>query len=169
MIKKFLLWVIVLVLMGGAMGLMLQSPAFNNDGMIPIKYTCDGSDISPPLKWENPPDNTQSFVLIVEDPDAPGGTWDHWILFNIPAGVHELSENSKTLPPGTRIGMNSWKRNDYGGPCPPDRLHRYYFKLYALDITLPLNEGAEKSAIEKAMQNHILATAEWIGKYERKK
>lgn len=149
------------------MTFVLQSTAFDGNAIIPQKFTCDGSDISPQLNWTGAPAGTQSFALIVDDPDAPMGTWDHWLLFNIPETTHELPENIRTLPDGTLVGANSWKRNDYGGPCPPDRIHRYFFRLYALDTHLNLKEGATKSQIQKAMDGHILATAELMGRYDR--
>lgn len=145
----------------------LHSASFDANELIPVEYTCDGKDISPALSWTGTPDNTKSFVLIVDDPDAPVGTWDHWILFNIPASTQQLNENIKSLPAGTKVGVNSWRRNDYGGPCPPDRIHRYFFRLYALDTLLNLKEGSTKAQIQQAMNGHILATAELMGKYDR--
>lgn len=117
----------------------LSSAAFTQNGTIPSVYTCDSDNrngVSPPLKWENAPKETVSFVLIMDDPDAPVGSWDHWLMSNIPATTKKLDENLKTLPAGAQLGANSWKRFDYGGPCPPDREHRYFFKIYALDIKL---------------------------------
>lgn len=149
------------------MSLNLSSNAFNHQSTIPSKYTCDGQDISPELSWENAPQNTKSFVLIVDDPDAPMGTWVHWLLFNIPADTHTLEENLKMLPAGTLSGTNSWNNQGYGGPCPPQNTHRYFFKLYALDTTLGLSAGSDKKAIETAMQGHVLVTAELMGKYTR--
>jgi Raf kinase inhibitor-like YbhB/YbcL family protein len=147
----------------------MTSSAFSAGEMIPSKYTCDGDDISPPLAWSNAPENTISFVLINDDPDAPIGTWDHWILFNIDGKTNELAENvdvSKLSE--VRLGSNSWRRNNYGGPCPPSGTHRYFFKLYALDTKLDLPEGTGKQEIEKTMSGHILAEAELMGKYKRK-
>ncbi len=147
----------------------ITSSAFSAGEMIPGKYSCDGDDISPPLAWSNAPENTISFVLINDDPDAPIGTWDHWILFNIDGKTNELAENvdvSKLSE--VRLGSNSWRRNDYGGPCPPSGTHRYFFKLYALDTKLELPDGSSKQEIEKAMSGHILAEAELMGKYKRK-
>lgn len=145
----------------------LQSTVFENGKIIPSKYTCDGDDISPPLSWSGAPTHTQSFVLIVDDPDAPIGTWDHWILFNIPAHVTELAKNMTQLPNGTLAGKNSWGKTSYGGPCPPSGVHRYFFKLYALDTVLQLPSSANKSQIMQAMESHVIATAELMGKYER--
>lgn len=149
------------------MGLAIKSSAFNEGGSIPSQYTCDGEDISPPLSWQDEPKNTKSFVLIVDDPDAPVGNWVHWILFNIPEAIHELSENLSSLPNGAQFGKNSWEKSTYGGPCPPNGEHRYFFKLYALDTLLNLPAGATKSQIESAMRGHIIATAKLLGKYKR--
>lgn len=149
------------------MALILKCAAFANNNPIPTKYTCDGADISPPLSWQGAPANTKSFVLIFDDPDAPRGTWDHWLLYNIPATTHTLVENITTLPEGTLVGKNSWGNTTYGGPCPPDREHRYFFKLFALDTYLTLAAGATKPQIESAMQKHLLATATLIGTYNR--
>lgn len=146
----------------------ITSSAFSDGALIPIKYTCDGDDISPPLVWSDIPENTASFVLINDDPDAPVGTWDHWILFNLEGKTTELAENvdlSKLA--GVQLGRNSWRRNDYGGPCPPYGTHRYFFKLYALDRKLDLPAGSSKQDIEKAMAGHILAEAELLGRYKR--
>ena len=154
-------------LLGGQMNII--SGAFENEKVIPLKYTCDGSDISPSLSWDDVPGNTKSFVLIVDDPDAPHGTWDHWILFNIPGNVRTLPENISTLTEGTQQGKNSWDKTGYGGPCPPSGVHRYFFKLYALDNVLTLDNGANKTEIMDAMKNHIVAEASLLGKYERTK
>ena len=151
------------------MAFTLKSSAFSNQASIPVVYTCDGKDVSPTLVWEGAPPATQSFALIMDDPDAPMGTWDHWLLYNIPADTHDLPEHIQKLPVGTLVGKNSWGRNDYGGPCPPDREHRYFFVLYALDTILNLPVGADKKTLQEAMQDHILAKAELIGKYDRKK
>jgi Raf kinase inhibitor-like YbhB/YbcL family protein len=151
------------------MAFILESSAFKQGELIPYKYTCDGDDISPSLAWKNTPSNTQSFVLIMDDPDAPMGTWDHWLVFNIPANINQFDEQIHSYPTGTQQGKNSWNRNDYGGPCPPDRLHRYFFRLYALDTSLSLKDGVTKRQILDAMQGHILATAELMGKYDRMK
>ena len=145
----------------------LISTAFSNNQIIPKKYTCDGDDVSPPLAWDNVPKASKSLVLIFDDPDAPRGTWDHWILFNIPSQVNALPENIAELPNGTLEGLNSWGNAGYGGPCPPSGIHRYIFKLYALDVLLNLPEKATKPVILKAMDGHVIALAELIGKYER--
>ena len=149
------------------MNLQLTSPAFENGSAIPQKYTCDGEDVSPALRWEGAPAGTQSYVLICDDPDAPMGIWDHWVLFNIPASAAGLPENSRALPLGTREGKNSWGKTGYGGPCPPDREHRYFFKLYALDTQLDLVDDVDKRTLEAALKGHILGTAELMGRYDR--
>jgi len=144
--------------------LKLTSTAFENNKRIPAKYTCDGDDISPPLKIEGVPENAKSLVLIVDDPDAPIGTWVHWVVWNIPI-VSEIKENS--VPAGAVQGLNDFKKHDYGGPCPPSGTHRYMFKLYALDITLDINENSEKQDVENAIKGHILAQTKLIGLYSR--
>ncbi len=152
--------------------LRLTSPAFSAFTGIPSKYTCEGEDVSPPLFWENVPVGTKSFVLIVDDPDAPDPqapkkTWVHWILYNIPQNVTLLEEGIKNLPYGTQIGLNDWKRTEYDGPCPPIGQHRYFFKLYALDATLNVGANATKAIIESAMEKHILANSEVVGLYKK--
>ena len=145
----------------------LSSSAFIQSQAIPVKYTCDDQDVSPPLQWSEPPQGTQSFALICDDPDAPVGTWVHWVLFNIPAETRELPEQA--LPPGGSVdGKNSWGRTGYGGPCPPGGTHRYFFKLYALDTTLDLPAGVDKAKLLKAMEGHILGQADLMGTYSRK-
>ncbi|MCI0470838.1 MAG: YbhB/YbcL family Raf kinase inhibitor-like protein [Candidatus Aminicenantes bacterium] len=148
----------------------LTSPAFQHEGKIPDKFSCKGEDISPALAWENPPAGTKSFALICDDPDAPMGTWDHWLLFNIPAADREIPEAipcRREIANGARHGKNSWGRSDYGGPCPPGGTHRYFFRLYALDTLLDLKPGASKKEIKKAMEKHILAEAELMGKFSK--
>lgn len=156
------------------MPLTIESPSFGNQGEIPTKYTCEGADVSPPLAWSGLPEGTRSLVLIVDDPDAPDPkapqmTWVHWVLYDLPPEAKSLPENvgSGDLPPGTREGVNDWKRTGYGGPCPPIGRHRYFHKLYALDALLGDLGTPEKPAIEKAMAGHILATAEIVGTYEK--
>ena len=149
----------------------LTGSAFAPGEPIPIAYTCDGDDISPPLEWTDPPAGTQSFALICDDPDAPVGTWVHWVLYNLPASTRALSEAippEANLPDGSQHGENSWRRRDYGGPCPPSGTHRYFFKLYALDTALDLDAGAGKEQVLQAMEGHILAQAELMGVYARK-
>lgn len=145
--------------------MILKSPAFAHNALIPKEYTCTGADHSPPLIWKNIPENTQSFVLIMDDPDAPMGLWVHWILFNLPADCHELKTGN--TPANAISARNSWNRTGYGGPCPPSGTHRYFFKLYALDTLLNLGEHATKKEIETAMQNHIIEQAELIGRYSK--
>ena len=155
---------------GPEMPFELTSTAFAPGEPIPQKYTCDGEDISPPLQWSDPPQGTQSFALIADDPDAPLGTWVHWVLYNLPAETRALPEAvppQAELPDGSRHGQNSWRRLDYGGPCPPSGTHRYFFKLYALDTVLDLKAGANKKQVLKAMEGHILAQTELMGVYSR--
>jgi Raf kinase inhibitor-like YbhB/YbcL family protein len=154
-----------------AMTFAITSTSFPNSGDIPTKYTCDGADLSPELSWTGTPAGTQTFALIADDPDAPVGTWTHWVLFNLPASVGNLPENvSKVdeLPGGGRQGRNDFHRIGYGGPCPPaGKPHRYFFKLYALDRQLDLKAGCTRAELEEAMRGHILGQAEWMGKYHR--
>jgi len=145
------------------------SPSFKHKGGIPKKFTCEGENISPALEWKNAPKNTQSFALIVDDPDAPAGTWVHWVVFNIPGTQTHIPEGQ--LPKGAQQGTTSFKKQEYGGPCPPvgHGIHHYHFKLYALKTKLTVDDGADKSMVEKAMQGNILAQTELVGTYERKK
>lgn len=145
----------------------IESSAFKNNEYIPSKYTCDGENINPPLKISGIPQNTQSLVLIVDDPDSPTGTWVHWTVFNIDPKIQEISENS--VPEGAVEGITDFGSIGYGGPCPHSGTHRYFFKLYALDAKLDLLAGSSKKEIEKAMEGHILDKAELIGLYSRKK
>ena len=157
------------------MPLKLSSPAFAHQGEIPARHTCEGQDISPPLRFSGVPAEAQSLVLIVDDPDAPDPrapktTWVHWVLYNLPPGTSELPEGitSADLPVGTLEGLNDWKRTGYGGPCPPIGRHRYFHKLYALDAPLPDLHAPAKPMVEQAMSGHVLATAELVGTYERR-
>jgi len=148
----------------------ITSPAFAAGGAIPGKYTCEGQDISPPLFFTGIPEAAKSLVLIIDDPDAPDPsapkmTWVHWLLFNLPAQLETLGEDIQKLPEGTGTGSNDWKRNDYGGPCPPIGRHRYFFKLYALDTRLDDLKSPDQAALLQAMQGHVLAQAELIGTY----
>ena len=156
---------------GTGTALPIESDAFEAERTIPQRYTCDGEDLSPPLSWAEPPSGTLSLVLICDDPDAPIGTWDHWVLFNIPATARSLPEEVPADPivEGAGVhGSNSWDRLGYGGPCPPKGgAHRYYFRLYALDTKLDLEPGAGKKDVEKAMQGHILAQGQLMGRYGR--
>lgn len=148
----------------------LESPIFTANGMIPSYYTCDGQDISPALSWDAPPTGTQSLALIVDDPDAPGYIFVHWVVYDIPAEVRHLPEAvppQATLLNGGVQGKNDFGNLGYGGPCPPSGVHRYFFKLYALDRALGLESGATKAQLEAAMSGHILAMAELIGQYAR--
>jgi len=144
----------------------LSSPAFKEGASIPVRYTCDGEDVSPPLTFGDVPKNAKSLVLIMDDPDAPVGIWDHWVAFDIPPATTQIAEGSE--PAGT-AGKNSWKRTGYGGPCPPDREHRYFFRLYALDAALNLPAGSTKGDVERAMRGHVIAEAALMGRYNRKR
>lgn len=153
----------------------LNSGAFAEGASIPVNHTCDGQDVSPPLGWSDAPQGTASFALIVDDPDAPAGTWVHWVLFNLPATVSSVRENlpkTETLRDlgGALQGRNDFRRIGYGGPCPPPgRAHRYFFKLYALDAALQLGAGATKRDVEQAMRGHVRATAQLVGTYARRR
>lgn len=152
------------------MQIAITSNAFDEGGLIPSKYTCDGVDVSPPLRWDGIPEGAASIALICDDPDAPMGTWVHWVLFNLPARAKELAENiptDETLTDGTRQGINDFGKIGYGGPCPPGGTHRYFFKIYALDAQLDLAPGANKSQLLEAMEGHILAQGQLMGKYKR--
>ena len=152
------------------MTLEITSSAFSEGEMIPTRYTCDGPDVSPDLAWTGVPETTQSLALICDDPDAPMGTWVHWVLFNIPPGDRglpgEISPDA-ALENGARHGTNDFGRLGYGGPCPPGGTHRYFFKLYALDTELDLASGITKAQLIEAMEGHILAEAQLMGKYSR--
>ncbi|MBF2080491.1 MAG: YbhB/YbcL family Raf kinase inhibitor-like protein [Synechococcales cyanobacterium T60_A2020_003] len=155
------------------MTITLTSPAFKDGQAIPSTFTCDGADLSPPLSWKSVPEDTQSLVLIVDDPDAPKGTWVHWVLFDVPGSTTELPEgipSKATVLSGAKQGKNDFKRIGYGGPCPPPgKAHRYYFKLYALDKILNLEAGATKADLEALMKGHILAQGQLMGLYMRGK
>lgn len=143
--------------------LTITSSAFESKGVIPVKYTCDGEDVNPPLSVEGVPEGTESLVLIVDDPDAPMRTWDHWVVWNIPP-TKKIGENSV---PGTE-GMNDFGKHSYGGPCPPSGTHRYFFKAYALNRKLDLPSNSRKRNVEKAMEGHILAKGQIVGLYSRR-
>jgi len=150
--------------------LSLTSTAFQQGETIPTEYTADGRDVSPPLKWSDPPGGTKSFALVCDDPDAPRETFTHWVVGNLPAEVRELSEGATqtALPRGAMQGVNSFKRTGYGGPSPPPgKSHRYRFHLYALDAALPLTEGVSAADLKSAMQGHVLAETELMGLYGR--
>lgn len=154
-----------------AMPLNLSSPSFSNGGDIAKQFTCDGSDLSPQLSWTEPSAGTKSFALLADDPDAPVGNWNHWTAWNLPPDLRSLPEGvPKTphLPDGTDQGINDFHKPGYNGPCPPaGKPHRYYFKLFALDSKLDLKPNASKRELERAMKGHILAQAEWMGRYKR--
>lgn len=154
------------------MTIEVTSPAFGEGGSIPSKYTCDGQNVSPPLRWNTIPDGAKSIALIVNDPDAPRGDWVHWVVYDLPASVRELGER---VPPdegilgnGGRQGKTDFGKIGYGGPCPPSGTHRYLFKVYALDKQLGLSPGATKAQLFKAMETHVLAEGQLVGKYARK-
>lgn len=156
---------------GSAPGVLtLSSPAFAADGAIPAVYSCKGEDRSMALAWGEPPAGAQSLALIMDDPDAPMGTWVHWVVYNLPPETRGLDESAarangpSSLPEGALAGLNSWKRGDYGGPCPPSGTHRYVFKLYALDIPVT-EEGLDKAGLLAAIDGHVLAQGELMGKF----
>jgi Raf kinase inhibitor-like YbhB/YbcL family protein len=150
-------------------GMEIRSSAFFIGSPIPIQYTCDGDNISPPLQWEDPPAGTQSFALIVEDPDAPHPSFTHWVLYNLPPESRELPENVtvSNLPKDAKQGKNGFEQIGFGGPCPPEGTHRYFFKLFALEQCLDLAADASKEELLKAMEGHILDAAEFMGRYTR--
>jgi len=145
------------------LGLKVTSPVFKNNEFIPVKYTCDGEDVNPPLRFEGIPEEAKCLVLIVDDPDAPMGTWVHWVVWNIPPTKGEIGEDSV---PGVE-GLNDFRRHSYGGPCPPSGTHRYFFKVYALDTQLDFSTNSKKKDVEKAMEGHTLAKGETIGLHSR--
>ena len=155
------------------MTFQLTSKAFSHNGEVPRPHTCDGQDLSPALEWTDPPPKTRSLNLICDDPDAPVGTWVHWVLFNLPASARGLPEGVPVvgvLADGSKQGQNDFRRLGYGGPCPPPGpAHRYFFKLYALDNIPDLKPGASKKELERAMQGHVLAEAQLVGRYQRKR
>jgi len=154
------------------MALRLTSPAFSDGGEIPAQHTCDGDGVSPPLVWTGSPADTKSFVLIVDDPDAPDPraprmVWVHWVVYNLPANTSNLDEGVRRLPHGAMVGINDFRNTAYGGPCPPVGRHRYFFKLYALDSELPDLGKPTKAKVEKSMAGHVLAEAQLMGTYQR--
>ena len=166
-----LLFLALFLLGGEAMAFRVESPAFQNKGKIPAKYTCDGQNISPPLTWKAVPAGAKSFVLISEDTDAPVGTWVHWVLYDIPSETQELSEGvekAEALSTGAKHGLTDFREVGYGGPCPPaGKPHRYFFKMYALDQALNLPPKMSKAELLVAMNGHVLAHAELVGHYQR--
>ena len=153
------------------MAFELTSAAFKAGETIPKVHTCDGQDLSPPLAWKVPPPGTQRFALVCDDPDAPAGTWVHWVIYDIPAATLQLPQGMASTPildDGSRQGTNDFKRSGYGGPCPPPgKPHRYFFRLYALDAPTGLDPGVRRAALDKAMQGHVLASVELMGRYGR--
>ncbi|MDX5443439.1 MAG: YbhB/YbcL family Raf kinase inhibitor-like protein [Hymenobacteraceae bacterium] len=150
--------------MASEKNITVTSPAFEHQGNIPQRFTCDGEDVNPEIRISNLPENTKTLALIVDDPDAPAGTWVHWVVWNIKPS-EKIAENSS---PG-QTGTNDFKKKSYGGPCPPPgKPHRYFFKVYALDAVLDLPAGSSKAELEKAMQNHVLAQSELVGLYQQK-
>ena len=167
-----LLIIIGFVFIGKDRDKMEIKSVFDEGEKVPAKYTCDGEDINPELEILDIPENTKSLVLIMDDPDSPTGTWDHWVVFNIEVsptsldvGTAKIGENS--VPEESVQGLNSWDKNEYGGPCPGSGTHRYFFKIYALDVELELDSNARKDDVEKAMESHILGKAELLGVYSR--
>ncbi|MGE5500288.1 MAG: YbhB/YbcL family Raf kinase inhibitor-like protein [Syntrophothermus sp.] len=155
------------------MEIKLESPAFKNGDFIPVRYTCDGENISPALKWNRPDsDKVKNYCLLVEDPDAPGGIFVHWIVVDIPANMTSLTEgitNQRNLPDGAEMGMNGARRIGYFGPCPPSGVHRYFFRIYAIDTILKMEAGMTKDEMLKAIKGHIVAEGELMGKYQKMK
>ena len=152
------------------MAMQISTPAFAQGQPIPVRFSCHGEDVSPALKWSGLPAGTLSLALVFDDPDAPMGTWDHWLLFNIPPSTTGLSEGvppDKELEDGSRHGKNSWGRLGYGGPCPPRGTHRYFFRLHALDTVLQLPAASDKKTLVKAMEGHVLAQAELMGTFAK--
>jgi Raf kinase inhibitor-like YbhB/YbcL family protein len=156
------------------MAFVITSPAFADQSAMPARHTCEGADVSPALRWSGAPPSTRSFVLIVDDPDAPDPrapqrTWVHWVVYNLPADTKHLTDDAagQRLPDGALQGLNDWKREGYGGPCPPIGRHRYFHKLYALDTMLPDLRRPTKPQLVKAMEGHVLARAELVGTYQK--
>jgi Raf kinase inhibitor-like YbhB/YbcL family protein len=167
-------WTAMAVSTRGEGTMRIVSTAFSHESAIPVLYTCEGKDVSPPLAWSDIPPGTKSLALIVDDPDAPDPeapkmTWVHWVLYNVPPTSSGLPESAKTLPSGTKEGVNDWKRTGYGGPCPPIGRHRYFHKLYALDTVLPDLRQPTKAKLEEAMKGHILSEAQLMGTYQKSK
>ena len=166
-----MLWATALAMTTTTSTLPLSSPAFQQGQPIPSKYTCDGINVSPPLQWGSAPVGTKSFALIMDDPDAPKGTWVHWVLINLPATAKGLLENASKdadFPRNALEGINDFKKTGYGGPCPPSGTHRYFFHLYALDKVLALPAGAKRADVDRAMVGHILVQGKLMGTYSKK-
>ena len=145
--------------------MIIKSPSFENNSLLPPKFTCDGDNVSPTLEFLDVPEETQSLVLIVDDPDAPVGIWTHWVIYNIPGNVRKIGENK--TPEGAMLGINDFGVGNYGGPCPPFGTHRYFFKLYALSSNLDLGPGATKNDVEASMESLVIQKAELIGIYSK--
>ncbi|MBN1924128.1 MAG: YbhB/YbcL family Raf kinase inhibitor-like protein [Nanoarchaeota archaeon] len=145
--------------------MQISSPAFQHNGTIPVKYTCQGDNINPEIIITNVPEDTVTLVLIIDDPDAPMGVWDHWVLYNIPKNTSKINENS--MPAGALQAKNSWGKKEYGGPCPPNGTHRYYFKIYALNTRLNLSDEADKEELEQMMSVHVIAQSYLMAKYSK--
>jgi Raf kinase inhibitor-like YbhB/YbcL family protein len=158
------------ILKGGNI-MELKSSAFDEGAMIPEKYTCDDIDISPPLNWTSGPQGTKTYAIICDDPDAPMGTWVHWVIYNLPENQNELSEDVppvENLPSGAKQGRNDFGKIGYGGPCPPGGIHRYFFKIYALSEELNVDAGVTKSELLKEMEGHLLSEGQLMGRYKRR-
>ncbi|MDI9636359.1 YbhB/YbcL family Raf kinase inhibitor-like protein [Kamptonema cortianum] len=145
----------------------LNSVAFDNNAPLPLKYSGKGKDLSPPLAWQNPPAGTQSYALICDDPEAPSGTWTHWVLYSIPSSVKNIAEGEENLPKNAILGKNSWGKTSYNGPNPPSGTHHYYFTLYALDAPLALPSGLTSDQLQQAMKDHILGKAILVGTFTK--
>jgi Raf kinase inhibitor-like YbhB/YbcL family protein len=154
-----------------AMTIQLSTNSFKPGGTIPTKFSCSGADVSPQLSWSTPPPATKSLALIVDDPDAPAGTWNHWLLYNLPPSIHELAENqprTAELSNGAPQGKNDFGKIGYNGPCPPPgKPHRYFFRLYALDTKLDLKSGADRKTVDQAIEGHVVAEGEFMGSFGR--
>ncbi len=167
-IRRFVISALWLIVANGVVAMNLTSSAFTNNGQIPERYTCHDQDITPPLQWSDVPQQTKSLALMLSDPDAPSGTWEHWLIFNLSKDSSGLPENLKKLPDGAEIGLNSWGKMQYNGPCPPSGEHRYVFRLYALDTLLNLPGKIKRQEFEAAIKGHVLATAELLGRVKAK-
>jgi Raf kinase inhibitor-like YbhB/YbcL family protein len=161
------LFFILLLIFNQGYAMKLTSTAFEHNGWIPVKYSCKGEDISPPLEWQDVPKETKSFVLILSDPDAPMGTWDHWIVINLNSSQTSLPENTTSHTISLEMLPNSWGKNNYGGPCPPSGTHHYIFDLYALDTKLTLSQNTDKKTLLKTIKPHIIETAQLVGLFQK--
>jgi Raf kinase inhibitor-like YbhB/YbcL family protein len=166
---KLKLIFLILLISQESYAMKITSSAFTDGSVLPSKYTCDGDSISPPIQWQDIPANTKSLALIYDDPDAPSGTWTHWVLYNLPPTTNSLAENATALPGGTQVGLNSWPNQNYGAPCPPSGEHRYIFHLYALDTILKLSGKVTAEKLRQEMQGHVIDSATLMGRYRRTK